>query len=777
MPANNFTFITSISGSTGTTGPTVTPSEELTVLATVIRRTGGGQESPPFSVPGGALEVLAEFEWFLDGLSEDVQGFSVGDIRATAENSSETEDLLELGYANPAGAAFGALSGGPSVYELPLFLNANSAGTIHLTVFANAASTIPVIGVDTMPIYGPLRPFTLEFNYSTLLGIEPTSSKPEVDIVVPSGLIYSGATPTITLLWNKEIKQKMGRTIGSAEIDDIRITGATYTSGFTRDSRTMAFPVTLTGSGTCTIRVKANSETDTVNQTGPATDVTESFLYDTMATIGNENITGTNVGVIYDSGNVTYTNTSNPILGLEGGAFKGVSDLKLIDGNIYGTAQTQRSESLTMLDQGREARGVLFRVPNELASSITALEEYNSIADSARSFVNQGDQMYYFTGSHVEDSSIGELRSVEKTSTSISNYGVPWRSRLHNPNAITREDNLTYSKHIRMASPMVTQGNNLYLNCGYGEPRSAKSTRWESYEDPEGTDAVETRIDNWTTFKYGSRLDFRPSIARTNNRNGYDIIRDLANLCFCYIGFDGDTFIVKPKYQPRAALTIAISASDPFDGSQTMEFENPNVVFPSSGILEIIAPDGSELFEYTGITNDNTFTGVKRAAYGTSARDHRETSIIRYLDHIIDMEEASYSERPINELNIKQDLQQLYNIIKIKYGDAFLDNEEIAKDQDSIDSNKPRELEFEIDLTHHDSEWATWLAERYRDFYGPVQSLLELQLKPSFHIKVSDFILIRERRNSTINNQTFQVLKVNHEIKPYLTNLQLRSIF
>ena len=73
MPANNFTFITSISGSAGTTGPTVTPSEELTVLITVIRCTGSGQENPPFSVPGGALEVLAEFEWFSDGLSEDVQ--------------------------------------------------------------------------------------------------------------------------------------------------------------------------------------------------------------------------------------------------------------------------------------------------------------------------------------------------------------------------------------------------------------------------------------------------------------------------------------------------------------------------------------------------------------------------------------------------------------------------------------------------------------------------------------------------------------------------------
>ena len=778
MPANNFSFITSLSG-----GPI---SESAPSVGISFERCSTTNPDPPFTAPGDTLQVFINFQWRLMAIERTVQGFTNGDIQVIVEDDPELEERIELGHINRGGVAIGSLIGGSNgEYTLPITLNPNSAGTVSVTVFANAASTIPIIGRDTMPVYGPLEPLTVSFGYSTLSGTLPTIIKPIVDIDVPEAPIFTETSTTIRFIWNSEIRERDDRSIGPDDDDDIKITGTGVTydaTAFTHTGNEMTLPITLTGQSECTIRVKQDSEIDDGGQTGPPIDVTESFLFDTGLTAGT--VTGTlpsgNPVVIYDSGDQAFNSTSDPMLGTNGGAFKGVSDLKLIDGNFYGTVQIQKRTQSNILDQGEISKAVLFRIPNQTSARATILKQFDSMDDAPRSLTKFGERLYFFQGSyHREDVNpgpeAGQLQSVSLTGTSVTSSGVPWRSRLFNPNSVNQRDNVTYSRHIQMGSPMVAVDNNLYLNCGYGNTMSIKSTDWESSENQEGLDAPETRIDNWALLKYGNIFEFRPPVVLTNGKTSYDVIQELAELCFSYIGFDGNTFILRPKFQPKAQLTNGILESDT---PSTLLYHSANMLFPNEGFIRIAGQTNPwEIFEYNARDpNNNRFTGVIRALYETVADEHCPNSTIEFIDHVIDMEEASYSERPINLLNIRQDLQQLYNIITINYGSEILNNEETSRHEQSIRNNKPRKLELSIALDHHNSEWVAWLADRYRDFYGPVKSIIELQLKPSFFIKTGQFILLREKRNSLINDKIFQVLRVTHSVKPYLTNIQLRSI-
>lgn len=798
MATARFDNVATISG----TSPegTGTTSENISVTIG-FERCSASNPNPPFQ-GSGAIEIFAKISWFSpQGTPTTVQGFTDGDISILTENDPAIVEQARLGHVANAGVTQGHLTGGAGgVYYVPLTLNPNSAGEIYVTVLSLSAFTIPTIGDDSSPIFGPFQPTTSSFTYSTIAAIGPAQSKPEVDIITPSDPIFNQANATINLLWDSEIRSdaNIESKIGPMNSHIIRITGGTYVPmsfNHSANTRRMSFQVMFNAntSGTSTIRVKANSFTDTNEDTGPPSDTSESFLFDTGLSIQGDDTpedTGAtgDTDIIYDSGSISFTDTSNPLLTKvirddDGnitrtlpGAFKGVSDLKRIGNNLYGVVQAEGVTTSGILDQGEPARAALFRITIGDPGSLNAtLKKYDNITQAARSITELGDRIYAFEGSYPGDG-LGNLISFGKTGSATTSHGIPWRSRLFNPNAEDREDNITYSQHVRMSSPMAIVNDNLYLNPGYGAIRSIKSTDWESSENPEGLDAQETRIDNWTLLKYGSSLDFRPAEIQTNELTGYEVIRQLAELCFCYIGFDGNKFIFRPRFQPTAKTTQDITMAD--DTFSALVVKDRNMDFPASGLLRITGQSGNkEIFEYE-TRSGNSFT-VSRSKYGTVADDHCPDSSVEYVSHVIDMEQSSYQVRPINSLNMRQDLQQLYNIIKISYGDQFLDQEEVFKDDEpggSIEINKPRELELSVGLNHHDTEWVQWLANQYLNFYKDVRYLLEVQLQPSFFIKTGDFILLRESRNSLINNQVFQVLRTTHTIKPYVTSLQLRLI-
>ena len=787
MPALRPELIATIGGPGGA-GPSTSDTIDVGIT---FWRCAGGSVPPPFTVPGGPITCFAVFQWSYNGTNVEVQDFDAGDIIIGVEEPPETDDLIRLGRAGRAGVALNqGLSGGSNGrFVLPMTLNGNSAATVIVTVINNAAYHI---NNQMEQVYGPRTPVQGRFGYSTLRGTLATVTTPEVDVFVPGDLPHTEATAEVALVWNTDMRTpNPDPTISGAADADIRIQvtegmgNAVYVANSFETSlsgRRMTFDLNLTNSGRCLITVGENEFSDQEGHMGPAAPATNAFYFNTAYTHPTDDATGTNVVTIYDSTSRAHNYTSDTVLGSGGGGFLGFSDLELIDGNLYANSQIMNARLMSggapqnELNQAVESRGALFRIASTArnSSSPTVLKRYDRFRDSARSITEYGDSVYFFEGSHNRDG-LGHVRSVLKTGTTITDHGVPWRSRRINPDAETVEDNLTYGTHVRTASRMIVNDENLYVHAGYNDPQYIKSEDWASSELPDGQDIESTRIDNWTLLRYGADFDFRLPVLQTNDQTGIDVIADMAALCFCYYGFDPDgTFIVRPRFQPKATLSgnIDISATP-----TTITYKDANMVVPSSGLVRILGQNGSyELFSYTGRTDNTTLTGVQRAQHGTTADDHCEDTSMLFINHVIDMDEPSVRVRPINELSIQQDTTQLFNIIKMRFGDPNLDKAITSTNSASVERNQPKELEIPIALTYHQSNWISWLADQYRDFYSNIRYLVTVDLKPSFYIKKGDFILLREPNISLINNLTYQVISVQHQYDPVQTRLRLRSI-
>ena len=777
MPDVRLDLIASIPGAQpqgGATSPTVKPDVNC-----YFSRDAGGTPESVFQAAAASLIIVANFQWTYEMNNTTVIDFTIGDISVVAEDDPLIVDKIALGHALPAEARLLSLcSGENGAYIARLQVPANSAGSIYLTVISEAAAYDPP-GDDLALIYGPEEAKTFFFTYSTIAGITGEAATPEVDIITPPEIIHTDATANITLRWNSDIRQNLMRTIGSGADDDIRITGGTLVDGtFMHHTNIMTFSVTLSGMGTCTIRVKANSETSVAGYVGPAEDTSESFQFELTRSI-TQTDTGTNVEVIYDSGAQAFNSTSNPVLGSGAGGFAGVSDLRIIGSNIYCTVQMQKpvitgtNTINNRIDVTKEAKAAFLRFPNRVSSTPVILRRYNKITEAARSPILWNSRIYWAEGSYVA-SGLGNVRSVDHTGTTTQDHGVPWRSRLHNPNALSRSDIVTYGVHNRIPARLITVDDNLYGIAGYGMARGAKSTNWVSSENPEGRDEESTRWDNWSIFRFGSLFDFRVPQLLTNEAPAYDIIKNLASFTFCYIALKGDEFIFRSKSQIEGRLTSTINSGDTITA---INYQKANRVFPTSGLAVIHGQNHHEIIRYTGRNDDNNqLTGVSRAQEGTTADDLCAETRMRYLDHIIDMNDARHTEKSITELSIRQDLDQLYNIIKINYGDPSLDRAAISRNATSIEANKPRELEITVPLSHHDTVWAQWLADEYLKFYGTPQTVIEIQLKPSFYLEIGQFIYLREPLNSLINGNIYQILSIRHQLTPTLTNLTLRTV-
>ena len=620
------------------------------------------------------------------------------------------------------------------------------------------------IELSDLTITGGVVP---SFRYSQLrvslyINIIPSANQGSIMITVPAGLVDQAGG---------------GVRIPNAVSNNENSVTGTY--DFTANTLTLAtggdseqVPGT---SGTCIITVKADQFQDTGGDTGPPEDVTASFQFDTTLNIptASDGVTGTNVRTIYDSQETAYNATDNVILGSDGGAFKGVSDVQLIGNQIYATVQVQRQLSSTSLNQGAIATARFIRMPNQLGSTPRLIESYESIVDSARSPILYDSNIYYFTGSHYRESSLGEIKFVPQGSSTVGSQGIPWRSRLLNPQAATQEDNISYSNHVRTASSMAVIGDRLFGAFGYGNTVLSKSLNWESAETPEGRDDSATRVDNWILITFDRAVPFRVPVLQSSGRTPYEIIQSLARMSFCFLGFDGDRFLFKPKFQPKARLNGDINHTNSIS---TIEYERPNIQLPESGYVRISGNNQrSEIFSYTGRT-ETQLTGVIRAQLGSTANQHCDSDIIEFFHYEIDMNDA-HEQGPINELNVTEDFNQLFNIVSLTYGSPEINEKIDLRDASSIEANTSRELKLEHrEISNHDDPWALWLAQQYLRFYGTIKSVLNVTLKLSPYIKVADFVMLTETRKSLIEKQIFQVVLVNHSINPSLTRLQLRTV-
>ena len=129
-------------------------------------------------------------------------------------------------------------------------------------------------------------------------------------------------------------------------------------------AKRMTFGLTLSGQGGCRITVNQNKFTSVLGDLGPSEDTSKEFTFDTTYT----EPPAPGFTTVYDSTSRVFSETNDHVLGSGGGAFLGFSDLTIIGGDLYVTAQVipaNRGSGGTPqneLSYLSESKGVFFRI-------------------------------------------------------------------------------------------------------------------------------------------------------------------------------------------------------------------------------------------------------------------------------------------------------------------------------------------------------------------------------------------------------------------------------
>ena len=636
---------------------------------------------------------------------------------------------------------------------------------------------------------------------------------------------------------------------------------------------------TVTASGTLGITVKKESASSLLTGIrsggkGPRENTSITFFYDLFAEPAIAVIDGTDkCGQIP----VLFTSSNDPLLGTKGGAFYGISDLRFFNHEmnnrttkyLYGVLQIQnKKNSNTLLNS---YRAVLFQLNLNTCtyiiikeySSSTATEAWRILATTARSLVigeeSGTKRLYWFEGSHYlyqlgtdeEDiSDIGRIFSTEipiididtnaplvnnrrvldKEQHNIKDHGLNWRSGDVDD---TRQANDLYGKHGGTASPMVFHDDTLYLSSGFGILRTNANT------------SDVTNIDNWQWLQYKKQLNQRIPLLLTNDKKGFEVIKELASITNCFIGFDKGKFFYKTRNPYTGFLTDITNSSENNNFSFSYTNDNTNKDFPNKGYLflqnKTIDPIWLEIVKYTlpdERDNNPPFSVSERGLSGTNSNNiiyrrysetpcpptlsdltaHASNNVLRtapsgwsltipsgandklyvsrativgdeiisysapseilttkitYINHLLRLDQNTL-EKPINEFNIRSDSTQLYNQIRIIYGENQ-DLEYYTEDEDSIAINGGNEFEIQLPLDRHQRRWVEHLAEDYLQRFKDMQYLIELELKPTFYMSLGDIVYLDQQERAHLQ-RACQVYRIRQNPTEQTTSITLRTL-
>ena len=506
-----------------------------------------------------------------------------------------------------------------------------------------------------------------------------------------------------------------------------------------------------------------------------------------------------------------------------GGAFIGVSDLIYVDPWLYGTVQIalrEEGSNTDYLGSSIGTAGILFRVHKNCdtySKPWQIVKGYTYYEEAARSLINYTNnskrgyrnEIVFFEGSHYDNyrnrnGTKGYLQKIVQPShltlepetitdtfhIQKQQLGLNWRSRL----PIDKE-NRYGGIHGLTASPLVTdklQTPNIYMITGYGNLDSV--TFDSSIEE----------IENWPLLRYGTRLEPRIPYLQTNERKGFDVATELATLTNSIIGFGptGDFF-----FRPRGPYTAVLKRDLDMDSELDISyFRSLNKQWPNKeGFLlidkeiihyipTIIDSDNKTIVQGTSTTGSSRIKpviGFERGVQETEKAEHKAGTDIIFLDYVVELNLANKIEKPINDLNLRSDYSQLFNQIKITYGEQqdleyyIEDSAEYRKDlswardnpeyQYSVEENGGKLMELSVPLTQHDKEWVKYIALDYLQRFKDVHYLIDLELKPSFYFELGEIILLRQEERAHLFNPC-QIYRINQNFEGQTTSVSLRTI-
>ena len=486
-----------------------------------------------------------------------------------------------------------------------------------------------------------------------------------------------------------------------------------------------------------------------------------------------------------------------------GGAFNGVLEQVSIGNVIYAVIQIEKFRQTVdemnvltganIIDRASQAGAVLMKIDLDTCT-YTPIKTYLNISTAARSLVVNGNTVEFFEGSHYvysEDvyfrknrkysSDPNEITNTE-SDTDITALTDEWKSRVGrlyrinhpsttveliglNRRSATTEDNpeadtdLFYGIHGGTASPILSVDGDTHMITGFGDFEDILQYGEQPFD----------RIGNWNWIQASIVLNQRIPELLTNEKTGYDIIREVAIYTSSIIGFNKNRFFFQPRESRSARLmtTLPDNASS-FD---VIEY-NRNHEIPSSGTLFV---DG-EIITYTGLSN-NTISGLTRGDEGTVAKTHTVDITndinpkVYWIDHLLSLNQRTIAQ-PINDISIDNDYRQLYNHIKLDYGGKVPISK---KDRASILANREHILDISIPLGRHNAVWATLIAEKLLERFKDIHQIVEIILKPTFYMNVSDTVLIK-LQDRVFLLHACQALSITQNLKNQTTSLKMVTL-
>ena len=462
-----------------------------------------------------------------------------------------------------------------------------------------------------------------------------------------------------------------------------------------------------------------------------------------------------------------------------GGAFVGVFEPVSIDDYVYFVTQIRKFRQ-TVDDDGDlvtpdtpenfladlQAGAALVRL-NTTNCQFEILKAYSDITLAARSLSVDGDVLYFIEGSHYMYADgvifsdrnwrekIGYVYKIEHPSTRIETLGRNWRSATTSDNPDTETTDYFYGVHGATTAPIAIVDDALFMITGFGN--------FDDIGQPRGEFPV-NRIGNWNWIKYHDAINQRLSEVLTNGRTGFDVLKDIAIVTNAILGFKNDTFFLRPR-EPQKAVngSSGITATQTTITATQLNWGD----FPSQGYLFI---DG-ELIQHTGADENGQFSNLLRGAEETTAAAHTGEFDITFVSHVLSLNQDTL-EMPIKSVVATNDLRQFYNQVELGYGD---DEVVPDSDPDSIAENGPSEiLKVDVPLDTHQRVWAEWLAKAYLERFKDIHQILNLTLKPSFHIAVGDVVYLQIPERLHLNGTLCQVLDIRHSLRtPPTTSLKL----
>lgn len=757
------------SGSTPTGVGTMSgPSATQSGGAVLLKSGGSGSIEPPdLSITATNIDEARQpsvtpvllnisFVW-----NEPVTGFSQGTpnyvfVPRESEHGDPTKEPQIVTWSGVNGNA---------TYQQTIEIQGDSAGEIEIFVNPETAES-----VENEEVYGPPPPGTrLEVFYDTTIAGNPA---PTVNISIPPTTYFVGTTYTTTFLWSQPIEQNT--FTANQVIIDGATPGELIQDTESRNRFTMELTLPETGEGEVVItvldyRIISTAAKGIVSRReGPEGTQSEVFKYDQSYTTPTSTTTGATT--LCEITQPIRTNpyldnvlTPNPF----GGAFAGTSDLTYISyrgkNYLYGVVQIikRRLGTSSDLNNQDEAGAALFEV-NLTDSTCRIIKQYAFITIAARSLTVHQNRLWWFEGSHYGDhekyaprypSHLGDLFSLEPGTTTLVNEGVTRRTQFEAPSL----EETNYGYHTQMASPMISDGDNLYMISGFGGQESITSTNYATSKRTPREAEAETDIRNWSLINYSKNLEQRIELFNANGETGWSALSNLARITNSFIGFDRyGSFYFKPK----GGTMARVQSSAP----STLEFKEENQRFPQYGLIAV----SGELIEYSGLIG-RQFLNLERAQHGTTQVSPCQDSFIHLIDHVIDTSKPVFD--PIENANIRDTADQIYNKIVVNYADTVFE----YQDNLSINIFGERIYELDLPLTQYQADWVEVIARRFINAHKNMHYLIKVNMDFDLSMEITQVVFLQVKDRANLN-QPCQIYEVNHDANRRKTELTLRTL-